>query len=710
MATLQKIRNRAGLLVAIVIGLALVAFILGDMFRSGNTFFQRRQTEIADINGESFQYLDFQRKVQELGDIYELNSGESQIDEATWIQLREQTWQELVRDALMEDTYDDLGISVSTDELYDMVQGSNIHPIVQQIFQNQNTGQVDRGAIIRFLKNLELGATPQQREYWLYLEKQIVASRIQSKYNNLIKKGLYATNEEAQRSLDEKNSIISFNYIALPYTSVADSQVVVNENDLENYYNEHKEEYKQEGSRKIEYVVFPIDPSDQDNLDTEIWMNDIKSDFELAEDNIQFANSNSDESFDDTWLGLEELPANINYWISIQNAEINNLFGPYFENGSYKLAKYHASEMRPDSVEARHILIRVTASDPQDVIQSKVALADSLKTAVENGSNFAALAREFSEDEGSVVNGGELGLFAHAQMVKPFSDAAFNNKESEVSIAESQFGLHIIQTTRRVAEVRKYQIVYLNRVVAPSTETYQGIYAEVSKFASENTSQEDFNNAIVEQNLSKRTATVLENDRVIPGIENSRVIIRSAYDAKEGDILVDVRESSIFEIGDNFIIATLVDISEKGISNFDDVRARIELAVIREKKAEYLIDKASGVLNGENDIIVIAQELGSEVNTAQNINFSLVSIPNVGLEPAVIGTVASLEEGKISVPVKGNNSVYIVEVTETIVGTIANIASEQQSITQNIAYRADLQAYEAIKNAAEIEDRRSKFY
>ncbi len=707
MATLQKIRNQAGVLVAVVIGLALLAFILGDIFRSGNSLFQRRRLEIAEIEGESFQYMDFQKEVEELSEIYKLNTGETQIDENTLVQLREQTWQNLVRDVLMNDIYKDLGLTISSEELYDMIQGSNIHPIVQQIFQNPNTGQTDRAAIIRFLKNLEAGATPEQRAYWLYLEQEIAENRIMSKYNNLVKKGLYATNEEAQRSLDSKNRTVTFSYASLPYASVPDSMVSVTEKDLRDYYDVHQKEYKQESSRKIEYIIFSVTPSEQDRKETEEWMNEIKPDFIEAEDNVQFVNSNSDESFNDTWFKLEELPLNIVNWIEEENAELNDVMGPYFSGESFYLAKFHASEMRPDSVRARHILLTVNSTAE---LESKQALADSLKTAVESGSSFAELAREFSEDQGSAINGGDVGFFTHEQMVKPFADAAFNNEKNEISILTSQYGIHVVQTTDRGREVRKYQIAYLVRQLVPSDETYQKVYAEVSRFASENTTKEKFDEAVAEQKLNKRSAVVGEKDRTVPGLANSRALIRAAYEAEEGDMLKDYRESTIFELGDQFVLGTVVNVQEEGVSPFEDVRDRLELAVLKEKKAEYLMEKASEALADEDDMVVIAQELGSEVLKAENINFASASIPGVGMEPKLTGKATTLEEGQLSGPVKGNNGVYIVQVTEISEGGNTSLAAERQTLTRNLAYRADMQAYEAIKEAAEIEDKRSKFY
>src|SRR5665648_1160958 len=178
MATLQKIRNQGGLMVAIVIGLALGAFILGDMLKSGSNLMKPSQMEIAEIDGESVQYPDFQKKTEELSEIYKMNTRKTQIDEATWEQIREQVWQAYLQENIIGKATENLGISVSSDELFDLVQGNNPHPIIQKLFKNQETGQVDKSSILQFLKSLETNATAQQKSYWLYIESQIRLDRL----------------------------------------------------------------------------------------------------------------------------------------------------------------------------------------------------------------------------------------------------------------------------------------------------------------------------------------------------------------------------------------------------------------------------------------------------------------------------------------------------------------------------------------------------
>ncbi len=707
MATLQTIRTKAGLLVAIVIGISLAAFILGDMFQGGTSIFQGNRLKIGEINGETIQYPQFQQQVERLGDIYRMNSQQNQLDENTWVQVREQTWQNLIRDLVMNDVYKKLGITVSSDELFDMLQGTNLHPIVQQLFRNPNTGQVDRNAVVQFLRNLETGVAPEQRQYWLYLEDQIVDDRIQSKYNNMVGKGLYVTNLEAESSLNSRNKQVNFDYIMLNHNSVADSQVVVTDKELRDYYNKNQENYKEEKLRRIEYITYPVTPSRQDAEQAERWINDIVSDFAEATDNVSFVTSNSDVGFDDFWYKQDELPEDIAIWIFETNAEVGDIFGPFFENDSYKLAKLHATGMMPDSVEARHILLQVNT---QQELISMQALADSLKTAIENGSDFASLAIEFSADQGSAIQGGELGWFGRGMMVKPFEDAAFNNKVNEVTIVTTQFGIHLVQTTARGKESRQVQVAYLVRNVTPSTQTYQNVYAQASEFAGKNLTKAAFDAAVTEQNLNKRSASIRETDREIPGLENSRQLIRAAYSSKVNSLIQDNQGSTIFDLGDNFVIATLVSATEEGIASFENVKARVELAVLKEKKSQFLVDKANKAMEGKTDLDAIASELGTTVRNAANINFTSSQIPGVGMEPKVVGTVANIAPDKISNPVAGNNGVYIVKVTSVTEGTDQNVENEKLRLAQNLTFRATSQAYSVHLEKAEVEDERAKFY
>ncbi len=706
MATLQTIRTRAGVLVAVVIGLALFAFILGDLFQSGSSLFRRGQMEIGKIDGESVQYPEFQKKIEELGEIYRLNGGKSQLDEETWVQVREQTWQTYVRDKVMGDIYKKTGLGVTSEELFDMMQGANPHPIIQQIFTNPETGQFDRSGVVNFLKNLETGVTPEQRSYWLYLEKQIVGEKLLSKYNTLVNKSLYVTGAEAQRNLELKNRQVDIEYIGLSSTIIPDSMVKASSEELKKYYADHSTEYQDEKTRSIEYIVWNVKPSAADFSASEKWINEIRKDFAGAADNVQFVNSNSDVGFEDTWYKPDAVPGQLASWIA-GGAVLNDVFGPYFENNSYKLAKLHAVEMLPDSVEARHILLAVNSAAEA---ASARALADSLKKVIDQGGDFAALARQYSTDTGSAMNGGDLGWFGRGRMVKPFEEAAFGNQLNEVQIATSQFGIHIVQTTRISPRNKQLQLAILERTVTPSTRTYQDTYAQASKFANENTSKEAFDKAAEEGKLAKNMVVLRETDQQLGDFQYPRVLIRAAFEAKPGTVIKNTDGSPIFELGDNFVIATLINATEKGVSPFENVKSRVELAVLKEKKLKLLAERLAKAAEGKSDMAAMATAAGSQLKTAASINFNSVTLPDFGMEPAVIGAAIAIKAGEVSSPVTGNNAVFLLKVVSEQNLADTNVDAEKERLMQAFGYRVSSQAYDALQKAVTIDDKRAKFY
>ena len=705
MATLQNIRNRGGLMVAIVIGLALGAFILGDMLNSGKKLMGPSQMKIAEIDGEAIQYPDFQKKVLELSEIYKMNSQQTQIDEKTSDQIREQVWQGYLKETILGKASIGLGITVSADELFDMVQGNNPHPIIQQLFKNPKTGQVDKTAILQFLKSLETNATAQQKSYWLYIENQIKQDRLNTKYSNLIAKGLYVTSQEAKESLEAKNKNASFQYVVLNYISVPDADIKLSDSELKEYYNKHKDQYKQEKTRKIEYVTFDVLPSAADNTAAQKWVEDSKAEFSSVQDNQQYVNVNSETRFDPSFSKKEDLSPTLAEWAF--SAKPGDIYGPYFENNAYKVAKVDQFKMLPDSVEASHILISPQTAGSPVKAQAKI---DSIKGLIARGASFSEMAMKFSEDKGSALKGGNLGWFKHKQMVPEFEEAAFSDPVNELTIAKTQFGIHLIKTTKKGKETNEVRIAILSRNVEPSSQTYQKIYAETSKFASENPTMETFNKAVQGQKLDKKIATLKEADREVAGLESSRQLVRAAFTAEKGKMLVNNEGSSIFEFGNRFVIGALTDATEAGVSTFEEAKPQVELVVRKEKKGKVLADKLSAAAAGQSSLEAIASKLSVDVKVASGLNFESYSIPVAGFEPAVVGTVSNLPENKVSTPIVGINGVYLAKVASVTKGADSNLKGEKTRLNQMLRYRAGSEVFESLKKLVEIDDKRSKFY
>jgi peptidyl-prolyl cis-trans isomerase D len=279
MATLQKIRNRAGLLIAVIIGLALLAFVLGDLLGSGRSLFSNTQYEIAEISGKSIPYRDYLKSVDNMASVYKYTLGRNNLDEEFMDNIRTDVWEKMVQDFVMEKEYKELGLAVSGDELFDMFQGSNPHPLIRQIFTNPETGVINRSQLFRFLQETQEDNNIEEKRFRIYLENEILRYTVFSKYNNLVRKGLNVTSLEAARRVKESNRTVDLDFIVQRFNTVPDSVIAVNEKDIEDYYKLHKTDFEQEESRDIRYVYFEVVPSEDDYKAAEEWINNVKPDF-----------------------------------------------------------------------------------------------------------------------------------------------------------------------------------------------------------------------------------------------------------------------------------------------------------------------------------------------------------------------------------------------------------------------------------------------
>ena len=704
MATLQKLRDRAGLLIAIVIFVALAAFILGDLLQSGSSVFMGKQLEIAQIDGESIEYPVFQERFDEIANIYKQNNETNNLDEAAYQQILNQTWESLVKDNIMNDVYEDLGIDVTPEEMFDMVQGNNLHPIIVQVFGNPQTGQVDKAQIIQFLKYIQDNPTTPQMASWLNIEREIMKAKKNSKYNDLVAKGLYANSLQAQQSIAIKGKVADLQFIQKKFTAIPDSIVKYTESDLKKYYDKNIDQYKQEAQKSISYVVFNIVPSAQDEQDVVKWINEIKADFEKATDNVQFVNINADNRFDDVYVKADVLDADLAEWAF--QANINDVYGPYKEGNLYKLAKLNDTKMLPDSVKASHILIRAqTANDAQMAYN----LIDSLKTIIDNGeASFEQVARENSQD-GSAASGGDLGWFKRGMMVAPFERAAFRADLNEVVLVQTEFGFHLIKVTTQGKKTKHVQLAILDREITPSTATYQKLYADASKFAAESRNLEGFNKKATEQGLNPRMANILENDRQIPALGAARNMIRAAFlESSKGELISGTDKSPVFEIDNKFVVAAITSEQKEGTKSFEAVKSAIEVAVIKEKKSEMLVAEFAKAKSATID--ETAQKLGLEVESANGFNFNFGSVNAIGYEPPINGAASALEIGQLSNPIAGRNGVYFIKLTGIEGEATETIEEEKVALYQSSSYRANFQAFQTIKDNTKIVDKRSKFY
>jgi peptidyl-prolyl cis-trans isomerase D len=705
MSAIQFLREKAGVFVAGLIGFSLFLFVVSDFFGRGRgeRLKQKKYYEIGQIAGEYVGYQDYEQRVQNLVEIYKL-SGNSKIDEATSANLREQVWQQIVREKILENQYKNLGIAVSTDELDELVLGDDPHPIVKQLFTDRSTGTFNKSARVNFLKQIETDENA--KKYWLFFENEIVNDRNNAKFSTLVSKGLYATSKQAEFDLNLNKNSVDFSYIMKNYASVSDSLVAVSKSDEESYYSAHKRNFKRSALRDIEYVTFDVVPSEEDIKDSEQWILNTKAEFATASDQIQFINLSSDTHYTGFYVPLNEVPENLRNFVKTENK--SDIFGPYQDNGSFKIAKLINAADRPDSVHVRHILLGTGQTRSLEKAQ---VLADSLIRLINTGSSFESLAKTYSDDQGSAQLGGDLGWFQEGKMILPFNNACFTAKKGEIQKTETSYGIHIIQLIDQSKSVRKYDIGIIDRKISASSATNQKYYSDASQFAGTNTTYEKFNSAIAAQHLNKRVANDGAPDqKTLPGIDNPRSLIIALFTASLDKIILDNSQQAVFELVDKYVIAFCTKIQEEGIAPLNDVESDIKFTLLKDKKADVLSAEFTKNNQPGKSLDDIARTMNLNVQEASQVNFRSYTIPGAGSEPALIAAASAADQGVVSGPVKGNNGVFMLTVNNISSAPTQDLKLLKDRLRATFQMRGNYEAYEALRKGANIVDKRYKFY
>lgn len=725
MATLERIRRRSGLLI-IVIGVAMLGFILTDFLSSGNSIFRADATVVGKVNGRTVELNEFSDMMDEREQLLrEQNPQQAQM--ITRKQLADAVWDEIVREQLMAEQYDELGISVSSDELYERVK---MNPNIRQaqLFQDQ-TGNFSEARLQQYIRNLREDKdfeeeARQQYSQWVNFEKSIKQNALQTKYNKLIEAGIYVPTPIVKKMYANGNTQVSGQFIVEEYSKIPDAEVTVEDSDLRDYYSRHKEDYKTDALADIQYVNFNIEASAEDRQALQGELNGYRSgevvtDRQGKTDTLEsFANASKDSLFAASRSDLRvipdyykkgNLPAGLDS--SIFEHEVGYVTEPYEAEGFYRISKIADKKNLPDSVKARHILLSfqgVQGSESQRTFQEAKKLADSLAGVIrEDSSQFAALARQYSEDPGSGAKGGDLGWFDDQSMVRPFSNFAFRHKSGKVGVVLSRFGYHIIQVLDQKGSVPAVKLISISREINATDNTVNSIYNAASEFAASVNNMEEFAAKAEEKGYRPRPVTGLKPfDENIPGLGNNREMVKWAHNEENevGDIQLLNNQNN------SYVVVVLTDRAEEGYRSFESVKEKIRPDVIKEKKAQMLKEKINKAMQGADGIVQLGQKLSTNINSF-NSKFSNNVLNAFGNEPAVVGVITALEPNKMSKPVEGNRGVYVVQVqNRNNAPELPDYSAQMQQQKQQVTARISRQIYPSLKEEADIDDRRAKFY
>ncbi|MGB3586509.1 MAG: peptidylprolyl isomerase [Tunicatimonas sp.] len=704
MSLIGKIREKTALIVgAVAIGLTMFV-VGGDLLSgSGGQILGGPDTTVGEIAGQEVSQDEYLQEINEQKANFALRT-QRQPSEQEMTSIRQQAWNKLIAEKAFGQQFKKLGITVSERELIDMVQGNNIDPGIRQSFTDPNTGEFDRNQLLNYLQALPQ-LQPDQQISWQLYEQNLRDARERLKYDNLLIAGNYVTQEEAKRHYQAENKVAEVEYLYVPYYAVGDSAVSVTDAELQSYLDKHQEEYEVEENRAIQFVRFPIVPSEIDTEDFTAELDELKLDFTEATNDSTFAVIQSDpisggapyQSFN-----IGNLPTPLAD--SASNLTEGSVYGPFNQGDAYTL--YKVDEVYEDTVSyarASHILIKTDDSRTEAEARSE---AQDLLNQLRNGANFAELAREHSED-GSSAQGGDLGWFSEGQMVTPFEDAVFGQSETGLipRLIKTDYGFHII-TVSEASTNQAYKVAVVERELYPSDQTRDEAFREADLFASEIDGINSFTSRADQDSLDVREAeNIQKNAQTVTGLTDARQVVQWAFrDASVGDI------SEVFELPDAYVVAVLTGAAEEGSAKLADVRPEVEAKVKAKKKGEVIVEKLNG-LSGSLQEIANAYGTDANVYSSSDLKLSTNTLPNVGFAPEAIGRAFAMESGQVSEPITTENGVVIIKLDAlTDAPEIADYATYKDQLQQQRGSRVAFNIAEAVEESADIEDERYKFY
>lgn len=719
MTILSSIRNRVGLLVGII-ALALLAFVLGDIFSAKNNF-GRRANSVGEINGHDISAVDFQNEINVMANGENLSQDQQD-------QLSDAVWQELLNKHIFEPQFKAVGISITPEELADQMLGDNFSPYMTRYFQNPQTGQVApefagpdgqvSGAKIREFVN-KMDADNEVK--WARIEAEMKKILIREKYNSLLRKSFYATSSEVKREYADENTKYNYKYIIKKYSDVADSTITPTQEEMKDYYTNHPWKFKQEEAvRSFEYVAFNIFPSADDIAAQKKSMDELVPEFQKQkpEDDSLYVLQHSDAPmFVKTYLHPGQFPAGTDS--AFIKANPGDVLGPYTTGEKITVYKVYGKKTSTDSVKVRHILIAHKGGDRADPSITRTeaqakAKADSILRVVKSGkTKMEDIVEKTTDDPGSKQgNKGDYGWFSEESgFVQEFKDAGFNNPKGATVVVKTSFGYHVIQVLDKSSESTKVQTAAIEKKIEPSDNTMRDIYNKSSEFAGKNNTAELFTAAVKKDGLSSfKSEPIAENAKSINGVENPREVVRWLYDEKTEVGTV----SAPFQNTDRYIVARVTSILEKGTKPFEDetVQEICKAEAIKKKKADRFIDEFNKT--GGKTVEEIAAKAGNlPVLPGMNATIATPSIQAAGFEPGVIGVLASLAPGATSAPIQGSLGVYVVKL-ETVVKPEPmkpeDGKAKQATLIMGMGSRADASAESVLKEKAEIVDNRARYF
>lgn len=698
MAVIGTIRQKLGGLLILVIAFAMLAFIMMDMGGKGNG--PARGTGIAEVNGEEISYETFSERLK-ANETYAQNQSQGQaLSEEQKESIRNNTYNELLTEKLKAGLYNSLGIMVGDAEKKAMLFEEGFqHPSITSSFRGEN-GEYSAANFKQYLETLNVpdpnaGLTVEEkRAQWTNFEKAIYKERADNKYNKLIQKSTNVPSWMAQAMYNNDNAKVTAEYVYLPFSSVADDAISYTDADLISYLAKHPKEYKQDASVSVKYIVYPIAPSMDDINAVSSWMNDKLAAWKTSDDDSLFIMASSETKWSSVYKSKEELTNQ--FADSMFTAPVGTYFGPVQDNGQFTTYKLVDRKAIADSLKVRHLLI---TGDGYESQEGALAMIDSLRVLIiEDGVPLSSLTAQFSQDQSTAFEGGDLAWVRPGEMSVPFNNAIFfDMKQGDVKMVYDQVGAHFVEVYSLATTSTAVKFATLNKSIFASEETTNNIFADASLYSGNNRSKELF---IAGSDKVKDAVGVSQKANTIQGLRgNARELIKWAFNSDKGEV------SAPFMVGESFVVVLQDGKAKEGEASLDNVRILVEAEVIKAKKATVLLAKVNG-----NDLNSIASSNSVSMQSANDVSMSNVALAGIGNEPKVAGTALGLAVNTVSKPIVGENGVFVIKTTVKSEVPAATDLSMYKVRSGSYSSSVQGRLFDALKSAAKIEDNSFDFF
>lgn len=712
MAALGSIRKR-GVTLIIIVALGLFAFIAGDMFKGCEYFEGKKRQQVGEVLGEKVSIQDFQKLVEEYSDVIKMTQGRDNLSEEEMNQLRDQVWQTFVNNKLIQAEAEKLGLTVTDKELQDILREGTNPMLLQSPFVNQQTGRFDLSLLTKFQDEYKKASeNPQLLEqyerinnYWLFIEKNLRDQSLIMKYQALLSHCLFSNPISAKMAYDGQSVESEIELAALPYSSINDNDVKVEDADLKAYYDAHKEEFRQYvESRDIKYVTYQVKASQADRAEL---MKNMQAAIKGFQDGTNPAEvvrkAQSQIAYTGVPVTAKALPRDIA--ARLDSMAVGQVTPAPFEttaDNTLNAIKLIAKTQLPDSIEYRQIQV----FDAN--VETAHNRADSIYKALQAGANFDTLAVKYGQpgqkmwltsamyENNNTLDGDTKELLNALHTLD-------TNGMKNLSFAQGNL---IVQVTNRRAMTTKYDVAVVKHAIDFTKNTYNEAYNKFSQFVSENQTIEE-----MEKNAEKFGFKVLDRKDVastehnIANIRNTNEALRWLFGAKKGNV------SQLYECGNNdqLLVLALTDIHPVGIRALETIQDEVKASVLRDKKFEALSAKLKGV-----NSIAAARQKGAVADTIRQVTFMApVFVQATGAsEPAISGAVAATAQGKLyNGIIKGNGGAYMFQVIKKAPREGATFnAKNMEDQLKNQALQAAGRFMQELYLKADVVDNRYLFF